>query len=203
MLVLSINSNFRFSCWKIFVSCPLRKGRRRCSITKGCNYSEFNYFCGETLFFEIPFSIWNELTCYVEFCLKCCCIFFPHFQRLMFIQFNKELDWKGKKKKRNQRKPKSIDRYPAFKLMFRVLISVLFPRLCRLIWGNPDSIIKEIFVRGMQNPDNYWFWNRESWDLKSGIQAKRSGIPLTIVPRTKNPEYVNFCKLHSLGVFNY
>ena len=22
----------------------------------GCNYSEFNYFCGETLFFEIPFS---------------------------------------------------------------------------------------------------------------------------------------------------
>ena len=44
----------------------------------------------------------------------------------------------------------------------RVLISVLFPRLCRLMCGNPDSIIKEIFARGMQNPDNHWFWDRES-----------------------------------------
>ena len=43
-----------------------------------------------------------------------------------------------------------------------VLISVLFPRLCRLMWGNPDFIIKEIFARGMQNPDNHWFWDRES-----------------------------------------
>ena len=39
----------------------------------------------------------------------------------------------------------------------RVLISVLFPRLCRLMRANPDSIIKEIFARGMQNPDNHWF----------------------------------------------
>ena len=84
-----------------------------------------------------------------------------------------------------------------------VLISVLFPRLYRLMWGNPDSTIKEIFARGMQNPDNHWFWNRESWDLNSGIQAKRSGIPLTTVPRTKNPECVNFCTFHSLGFFNY
>ena len=84
-----------------------------------------------------------------------------------------------------------------------VLISVLFPRLYRLMWGNPDSTIKEIFARGMQNPDNQWFWNRESWDLNSGIQAKRSGIPLTTVPRTKNPECVNFCTFHSLGFFNY
>ena len=77
----------------------------------------------------------------------------------------------------------------------RVLISVLFPRLCRLIWRNPDSIIKEIFARGMQNPDNYWFWNRESWDLKSGIQAKRSGIPLTIVPRTGICEFLFITRL--------
>ena len=65
----------------------------------------------------------------------------------------------------------------------RVLISVLFPRLCRLMWANPDSIIKEMFARGTQNLDNYCLYNRESWDLKSGIQAKGSGIPLTIVLR--------------------
>ena len=59
----------------------------------------------------------------------------------------------------------------------RVLISVLFPRMCRLMWGNPDFIIKEIFARGMQNPDNHCFWNRESWDLNCGIKARRSGIP--------------------------
>ena len=63
----------------------------------------------------------------------------------------------------------------------RPFISVLFPRLCRLLWANPDSIIKEMFARGTQNLDNYCLWNRESWDLKSGIQAKGSGIPLTIV----------------------
>ena len=40
-----------------------------------------------------------------------------------------------------------------------------------------------MFARGTQNLDNYCLWNRESWDLKSGIQAKGSGIPLTIVLR--------------------
>ena len=78
----------------------------------------------------------------------------------------------------------SIDWYPALKLInIRLFISVLFPRLCRLLWANPDSIIKEMFARGTQNLDNYCLWNRESWDLKSGIQAKGSGIPLTIVLR--------------------
>ena len=54
----------------------------------------------------------------------------------------------------------------------------------------------------MQNPDNHWFWNRESWDLNSGIQAKRSGIPLTIVPRTKNPECVYFTQLRFVQFLN-
>ena len=45
-------------------------------------------------------SSWNELTCYVEFCLKCCCIFFPIFNAWCFFPFNKELDWEWEKKKR-------------------------------------------------------------------------------------------------------
>ena len=49
-------------------------------------------------------SIWNELTCYVEFCLKCCCIFFPIFNAWCFVPFDKELDWEWKEKKRPGKK---------------------------------------------------------------------------------------------------
>ena len=39
----------------------------------------------------------------------------------------------------------------------RVLISVFFPRLFRLMWGNPDFRMKEIFAPGMLSPSNYCF----------------------------------------------
>ena len=39
----------------------------------------------------------------------------------------------------------------------RVLISVFFPRLFRLMCGNPDFRMKEIFAPGMLSPSNYCF----------------------------------------------
>ena len=53
----------------------------------------------------------------------------------------------------------------------RVLISVLFPRLFRLMWGNPDFRIKKIFAPEMLSPSNYCFLNPEStrWNAESKI----------------------------------
>ena len=39
----------------------------------------------------------------------------------------------------------------------RVLISVLFPRLFRLMCGNPDFRVEKIFAPGMLSPTNYCF----------------------------------------------
>ena len=53
----------------------------------------------------------------------------------------------------------------------RVLISVLFPRLFRLMCGNPDFRIKKILAPGMLSPSNYCFLNPEStgWNAESKI----------------------------------
>ena len=46
-------------------------------------------------------SIWNELTCYVEFGIQVLLhFFFPIFNAWCFVPFNKELDWEWKEKKR-------------------------------------------------------------------------------------------------------
>ena len=39
--------------------------------------------------------------------------------------------------------------------------------------------------KGIRNPGNFCLWNSESWVLESGMQLKKSGIPLTI--KMRNP----------------
>ena len=42
---------------------------------------------------------------------------------------------------------------------------------------------------GIQNPDKFCLWDRESWVLKFGIQFKKSGIKLTIAIQNPSSTY--------------
>ena len=51
---------------------------------------------------------------------------------------------------------------------------------CKEIWI-PDSRMREVLLRGIRNPGKLGsMWKAKSWALESGIQFKKSRIPLKI-----------------------
>ena len=56
-----------------------------------------------------------------------------------------------------------------------------------LFWEHlrSSSFPPNVGESGFPNPGNFCFWNLKSWPLESGIQLKKSGVPLTI--KTLNP----------------
>ena len=87
-------------------------------------------------------------------------------------KLKEDQEWKGfqnmaeeANKREEEEEAKSKEKHgliSSIQANVHVLISVLFPRLCLLMWGNPDSRIKEIFARRMQNPCSYCLWNPEA-----------------------------------------
>ena len=49
---------------------------------------------------------------------------------------------------------------------------------CKGIWIPKSG---KFFACGIRNVANFCLWNPESWALESGIQLKKSGIPLTMI----------------------
>ena len=126
----------------------------------------------------------------------------------------KEQEWDGYQKMAEEAKNREEKEAKSKEAQVNRLISSIQANVtCFNISFVSTALSPHLRKSWFHNQGNVCSWNAESGQLLVleswilGFQIWNTGQeirnPLTIVLRTKNPEYVNFCKLHSLGVFNY